>query len=88
MPGDLLRGFKLTAVLHISSNAGRPEGVIADLSFDPCGCRSALDHAVSVLLPYLICRQTAFSAGGGAKRPAAFVFGDAGGRHVLVDVAL
>ncbi|MGH9486254.1 MAG: hypothetical protein ACRD04_01520, partial [Terriglobales bacterium] len=33
-------------------DAGRPDGVIADLRFDLCALRPALDHPISVLLPH------------------------------------
>jgi hypothetical protein len=50
--GDLLGRFQLAAVLHVGGDAGRPEGVIANLRFDLRSLRPALDHPVSVLLPH------------------------------------
>lgn len=60
--GDLLGRLQLSAVLHVGGDAGRPEGVIADLGFDPCCLRPALDHPVSVLLPHRSFGEIAASA--------------------------
>ncbi len=65
MVGDLLRGFELAAVLHVSRDAGGAKGVIADFRFDAGRARAPLNHAVAVLLPHRIAGEDAGAAAAG-----------------------
>src|ERR1700758_1000388 len=62
--GDLLRDFEFAAVLQILRDAGRAEGMIANLRFDAGRFRPSADDAVSVLLEEGIGRKLAGLATG------------------------
>lgn len=74
----LLRDLQSAAVLEVRCDACRPEGVAADLGFDPCGKGSPADHPPNVGLEQGIAGQLARpTARRSEERPLA-VFGDAG----------
>jgi hypothetical protein len=50
MVGDMLRHFQFTAVLQVSGNPGRAEGMIANPCFDAGGFGAPADDAMGVLL--------------------------------------
>ncbi len=86
MVGDLLGRLQLAAVLHVRGDAGRPEGVIADLRFDLRGLRSALDHTVGVLLPHCSFGEIAASAARDRPKEGTFrLAADLGGGDVFIE---
>lgn len=83
-----LGNLQLAAVLKIGCDAGRPEGVAADLGLDS-GCESSSpNHSSDIGLDQGIGRQLARSPARRAKERAFPVFGDAGGSDVFLKVAV
>ena len=89
MVGDSLGRLQLAAILHEGGDAGRPEGVIADLCFDLRGLGSALDHPVSVLLPHRSFGEISASAARDRPKEGTFrLAADLGGGDVLIEKLL
>jgi hypothetical protein len=84
MIGDVLRGLKRAFVFEVSRDAGRAEGVIADLGLDAgVGC-AALNHAVGILLVHGITRERASLPDGRAEQGSIVVVGDPGGGNAFI----
>ena len=62
MGGDLLGMFDRAAVFEVGGDAGRPEGVAADLGLDASRERPSANHPPDIGLDYGIAGQLAGSA--------------------------
>ncbi len=84
MSGHLLGDLQTAAVLEVSCDAGRSEGVTAD----PGLSSSSANHAPHIGLEQGTAGQLAAAPFAGAKERAFFVLGDAGGGDVLLQIAV
>jgi hypothetical protein len=85
---DLLRDFKLAAVLQIRRDAGRAESVIADPRFDAGRFRAPADDAVSVLLEKGIGCKLSGLAAGSTEQIAVDVIANAGCFDIIVQALI
>jgi hypothetical protein len=84
MVGDLL----LAAVLQIRLDAGRAEGVIANLRLDAGRFRALADDAVGILLEEGIGGQLAGLSASAAEEITVDVIGDAGRFDIIVQTLI
>jgi hypothetical protein len=86
--GHLLGNFELPAVLEIGSDAGRPEGMAANFRLDASSRSSPANHSPYIGLQHGAGGQLSATPLARAEEWPFTVLGDAGGRDVLLKVAV